>query len=151
MDFHTWLLMDPDTPSGAPKVDQGGPREANPTHHISENEPMELIDFETFQAVDIRVGRIIRAEVFPEARKPAYRLWLDFGPDVGEKQSSAQLTGLYSPSELEDRLVLAVVNFPPRQIGPFRSDVLILGVPDADGQVVLVGPDTEVPPGARLH
>lgn len=112
---------------------------------------MTDLDLDTFQAVDIRVGRIVRARRFPEARKPAYRLWIDFGPELGEKQSSAQITEHYEPDELEGRQVLAVVNFPPLRIGPFRSDVLVLGVPDAEGAVVLLVPDTEVPSGGRVH
>lgn len=108
------------------------------------------ISFDDFQKVDIRVGRITRAEAFPEARKPAYRLWLDFGPEIGEKRSSAQITRHYTTDELVGRRVLAVVNFPPRQIGPVRSEVLTLGVPDADGEVVLITPDQDVPLGGRL-
>jgi tRNA-binding protein len=108
------------------------------------------ISFADFARVDIRVGRIVRAEPFPEARKPAYRLQIDFGPEIGIKKSSAQLTARYRIDELEGRRVLAVVNFPPRQIGPFMSDVLTLGVPDADGHVVLVVPDQEVPLGGKL-
>lgn len=112
---------------------------------------MEQIAFEDFGKVDIRVGRITRAEPFPEARKPALKLWLDFGPELGEKRSSAQITVHYAPEALVGRLVLAVVNFPPRQIGPFRSEVLTLGLADADGAVVLVAPDFDVPLGQRLH
>lgn len=112
---------------------------------------MGPLEFETFLEVDIRIGRIVRVEAFPEARKPAYRLWLDFGDELGVKQSSAQITGLYTPESLEGRQVLAVVNLAPRQIGPFRSDVLVLGVPDREGAIVLVGPDREVPIGGRLH
>jgi tRNA-binding protein len=108
------------------------------------------ITYADFEAVDIRVGRIIRAEPFPEARKPAIRLWLDFGPGIGEKTSSAQLTRHYTPEALVGRQVLAVVNFPPRQIGPVRSEVLVLGVPDAAGAVVLIGPDQVVPLGGKL-
>ena len=104
-------------------------------------------DFRT--AVDIRVGRIVRAEPFPEARKPAYRLQIDFGADIGVRKSSAQLADRYRAQDLEGRRVLAVVNFPPRQIGPFMSEVLTLGVPDADGHVVLVVPDQDVPLGGR--
>ena len=100
--------------------------------------------------VDIRVGRITRAEPFPEARKPAYKLWIDFGPDIGEKRSSAQITTHYSLDELVGRQVLAVVNFPPRQIGPVKSEVLTLGVPDENGEVVLIGPGHETPVGGRL-
>ncbi|MBS0573516.1 MAG: tRNA-binding protein [Proteobacteria bacterium] len=108
------------------------------------------ISFDDFLKVDIRVGRITRAEPFPEARKPSIRLWIDFGPEIGEKKSSAQITRHYAPEALVGRQVLAVVNFPPRQIGPMRSEVLTLGVPDADGEVVLIGPGHEVPPGGRL-
>jgi len=108
------------------------------------------ISFDAFLAVDIRVGRIVRAEPFPEARKPAIRLWIDFGPEIGEKKSSAQLTRHYTPGTLVGRRVLAVVNFPPRQIGPVMSEVLTLGVPDAAGEVVLIAPDQDVPLGGRL-
>lgn len=109
------------------------------------------ISFDDFLKVDIRVGRIIRTEPFPEARKPALKLWIDFGPEIGEKKSSAQITRHYRPEDLIGRQVLAVVNFPPRQIGPMRSEVLTLGVPDADGEVVLIGPTFDVPPGGRLY
>ncbi|MFN7053737.1 MAG: tRNA-binding protein [Gemmobacter sp.] len=108
------------------------------------------ISYDDFARVDIRVGRIIRAEPFPEARKPAYRLLLDFGPEIGEKRSSAQITRHYTLEELPGRQVLAVVNFPPRQIGPVKSEVLVLGLPDADGEVVLIGPGQDVPLGGRL-
>ena len=109
------------------------------------------ISFDDFLKVDVRVGRITRAEPFPEARKPALKLWIDFGGELGEKRSSAQITRHYTPEELVGRQVLAVVNFPPRQIGPVRSEVLVLGLPDAEGEVVLVGPDFDVPTGGRLH
>ncbi|MGY6634763.1 MAG: tRNA-binding protein [Alkalilacustris sp.] len=112
---------------------------------------MSEISFDDFLKVDVRVGRITRAEPFPEARKPAFRLWIDFGPDLGEKRSSAQITAHYTPETLVGREVLAVVNFPPRQIGPVRSEVLVLGLPDADGEVVLVEPERDVPLGGRLH
>ena len=108
------------------------------------------ITFPDFDRVDIRVGRIVRADDFPEARKPAYQLLIDFGPEIGTRKSSAQLTARYSREELEGRLVLAVVNFPPRQIGPFLSDVLTLGVPDEEGNVVLLVPDKNVPIGGRM-
>lgn len=108
------------------------------------------IDFDDFLKTDIRVGRITRAEPFPEARKPAYKLWIDFGPGIGEKRSSAQITRHYTPEGLIGRQVLAVVNFPPRQIGKVRSEVLTLGVPDADGEVVLISPGQDVPEGGRL-
>lgn len=109
------------------------------------------IGWDDFAAVDIRVGRIIRAEPFPEARKPAIKLWLDFGPEIGERKSSAQITRHYQPEDLIGKQVLAVVNFPPRQIGPIRSEVLVLGLPDKDNQVVLIGPDKPVPIGGRMY
>lgn len=108
------------------------------------------ITYDDFAKVDIRVGRILRAEPFPEARKPAYKLWIDFGPDIGERKSSAQITKHYTLEELPGRLVMAVVNFPPRQIGPVRSEVLTLGVPDAEGEVVLLFPGHDVPLGGRM-
>ncbi len=111
----------------------------------------DTISFDDFLRVDIRAGRITRAEPFPEARKPSYRLWLDFGPQIGERRSSAQITEHYAPDDLVGRQVLAVVNFPPRQIGPMRSEVLVLGLSDEDGAVVLVAPERAVPDGARLH
>lgn len=109
-----------------------------------------MITFPDFERVDIRVGRIVRAEAFPEARKPAYKLQIDFGSEIGIKRSSAQLPARYRLDELQGRLVLAVVNFPPRQIGPFISEVLTLGVPDAAGAVVLAVPDADVPLGGKL-
>ena len=108
------------------------------------------ITYGDFEKVDIRVGRITRAEPVPEARKPAYRLWVDFGPEIGEKRSSAQITTHYTLEELVGRQVLGVVNFPARQIGPVLSEVLVLGLPDEDGQVVLIGPGHEVPLGGKL-
>ncbi|GHC13420.1 MULTISPECIES: tRNA-binding protein [Gemmobacter] len=108
------------------------------------------ITYDDFTRVDIRVGVITRAEPFPEARKPAIKLWVDFGAEIGEKRSSAQITVHYKPEELIGRQVLAVVNFPPRQIGPVKSEVLVLGVPDAAGEVVLIGPGHDVPLGGRL-
>ena len=110
----------------------------------------EQITFDDFLKVDVRVGQIVTAEPFPEARKPAFKLTIDFGPDIGIKKSSAQITRHYTLDQLVGRKVAAVVNFPPRQIGPVMSEVLTLGFPDADGEVVLVGVDREVPVGGRL-
>lgn len=112
---------------------------------------MGEISFDDFLKVDIRVGRIVRAEAFPEARKLAYKLWIDFGPEIGERKSSAQITEHYALESLIGKQILAVVNFPPRQIGPFRSEVLALGLPDGNGNVILIGPDQAVPLGGRLH
>jgi tRNA-binding protein len=109
------------------------------------------ITFDDFLKVDIRVGRIVAVEPFPQARKPAFKLTIDFGPGIGTKRSSAQITVNHSPEDLVGSLVLAVVNFPPRQIGPFMSEVLTLGVPDADGNVMLIRPDRDVPVGGRLY
>lgn len=109
------------------------------------------VSFDDFLKLDIRVGRIIHAEPFPEARRPAYKLRLDFGPEIGERKSSAQITKNYQPDQLIGRQVMAVVNFPPRQIGKFMSEVLVLGLPDAAGEVVLIAPDSEVPLGGRLY
>ena len=108
------------------------------------------IDFDQFVAVDMRVGRVIAVEDFPEARKPAWKLSIDFGPEIGVKRSSAQIKN-YAREELEGRLVVAVVNFPPRQIGPVRSEVLCLGASDEKGRVILLAPDSEVPLGSRIH
>jgi tRNA-binding protein len=108
------------------------------------------IPFEDFLAVDMRVGRVSAVDEFPEARKPAWKLTIDFGEEVGVKRSSAQVTN-YSREELEGRLVVAVVNFAPRRIGPFESEVLVLGASDAEGQVILLEPRSEVPLGSRVH
>ena len=107
------------------------------------------IDVSDFERVDMRVGRVLEAEPFPEARKPAYKLRIDFGP-LGVRRSSAQLTVHYRPEDLHGKLVIAVLNFPPRQIGPVRSEVLVLGVPDPDGAVVLLEPSVDVPLGGRV-
>jgi len=108
------------------------------------------IGYDDFARVDIRVGTIVGVEDFPEARKPAYKLQVDFGPEIGIKKSSAQITVHYRRDELVGRQVAAVVNFPPRQIGPMKSEVLVLGFPDADGAVVLIGPSLQVPNGGKL-
>jgi tRNA-binding protein len=112
---------------------------------------MAEISFDQFLLVDIRVGTITEVQPFPEARKPALKLWIDFGPEIGTKKSSAQITEHYAAESLVGRQVIAVVNFPPRQIGPFRSEVLTLGASDAEGRVVLLSPDHPVPNGARMH
>lgn len=109
-----------------------------------------MIDFDDFLKVDIRAGRILSAEPFPEARKPAYILQVDFGPEIGVRKSSAQIAHLYQPEDLVGRLVVGVVNFPPKQIGPIRSECLVTGFHDADGHVVLCAPVGDVPLGARL-
>jgi tRNA-binding protein len=112
--------------------------------------PPPRIGFDDFLKVDIRVGTILLAEAFPQARKPAYKLTIDFGPEIGVKKSSAQITRHYHLAELVGRQVAAVVNLPPRQIGPFMSEVLTLGFPDAEGEVVLIGPSKPAPNGGRL-
>lgn len=112
---------------------------------------MNEISFDDFLKVDVRVGTVLRAEPFPQARKPAIKLWIDFGGEIGEKKTSAQITAHYQPETLVGRQVIAVVNFPPRQIGKFMSEVLVLGVPDENAEVVLVRPDMAEPVGGRLH
>lgn len=109
------------------------------------------IPFEDFQRVDVRVGRVQRAEPFPEARRPALKLWIDFGDEIGVRRSSARITKHYRAEELVGTLVIAVLNFAPRQIGKFMSEVLVLGVPDEEGEVVLLRPDRPVPPGGRMY
>ncbi|MEM6439781.1 MAG: tRNA-binding protein [Pseudomonadota bacterium] len=111
----------------------------------------ETASYEDFLKIDIRVGRVVQAEPFPEARKPAIKLRIDFGPEIGERKSSAQITAHYTPEALVGRQVMAVVNFAPRQIGPFMSEVLVLGVSDADGEIVLIAPDQAAPAGSRMH
>ncbi len=113
--------------------------------------PAAQIGFDDFLKIDIRVGTIVEAEPYPEARKPSIKLVIDFGGTIGRKKSSAQITKHYRPEDLPGRQVLAVVNFPPRQIGKFMSEVLTLGIPDAEGEVVLIGPGHEVPIGGRLY
>jgi tRNA-binding protein len=110
-----------------------------------------MVEYSDFERVDVRVGRIVKAEEFPQARKPAYKLMIDFGPEIGVKRSSAQLTENYGLSGLEGKLVMGVVNFPPKQIGPYISECLTLGFADADGKVVLASPDKDVPLGARMY
>lgn len=117
---------------------------------MNAHEPAGPISFDDFLKVDIRVGRIVEAEPYPEARKPAFKLVIDFGGEIGRKKSSAQITRYYAPETLIGRQVLAVVNFPPRQIGKFMSEVLTLGVPDGTGEVVLLTPEQDVPLGGRL-
>ncbi len=109
------------------------------------------ISFDDFLKVDIRVGTIVRAEPYPEARKPAIKMWIDFGPEIGERKTSAQITAHYTPEELPGKQVAAVVNFPAKQIGKFMSECLVLGFSDSDGGIVLIGPDLKVPNGGRMH
>ena len=118
---------------------------------MDEQAPAAPITFDDFLKVDIRVGRIVTAEPFPQARKPAFKLTIDFGPPIGIKRSSAQITQNHALDTLVGQQVLAVVNFPPRQIGPFMSEVLTLGVPDENGAVMLIRPDRDVPLGGRLY
>ena len=111
----------------------------------------ETIEFGDFARVDIRVGTVVRAETYPEARVPAIKVWVDFGSEFGERKTSAQLTRHYTPESLVGRQVAAVVNFPPKQIGKFMSEILVLGFPDAEGEVVLVAPDQNIPNGGCLY
>lgn len=110
----------------------------------------DVIAFDDFMKVDIRVGKILRAEVFPEARKPAIKMWIDFGSEIGERKTSAQVTAHYTPETLVGKQVMGVVNFPPRQIGKFMSEVLVLGLADNEGGIVLLSPDQDVPLGERM-
>jgi len=119
------------------------------TADVTREAPADQVTPDDFFRTDVRVGRVVSAEEFPGARKPAYRLRIDFGP-LGEKRSSAQITARYTPEELAGRLVVAVTNFPPRQIATFMSEVLVLGVPDAGGDVILLAPDADVAPGTRV-
>ncbi|MCO4842368.1 MAG: tRNA-binding protein [Yoonia sp.] len=112
---------------------------------------MAEISFDEFLKVDVRVGTVTRAEPFPEARNPAIKMWVDFGDEIGERKTSAQVTVHYTPEDLIGRQVMAVVNFPTRQIGKFMSEVLVLGFPDAEGAIVLAAPDQPVPTGGRMH
>ena len=112
---------------------------------------MADISFDDFMNVDIRVGEVLHAEPYPEARKPAIKLWISFGPEIGEKKSSAQITKYYKPDMLVGRQVIAVVNFPPRQIGKFLSEVLVLGLSDPEGGIILIGPDARVENGEKMH
>jgi tRNA-binding protein len=118
---------------------------------MAQNDPAPPCSFDDFLKVDIRVGTIVDVQAFPEARKPALKLWIDFGPGIGIKKTSAQITANYTRDTLMGRQVAAVVNFPPRQIGPFISEVLTLGFADAQGAVVLIQPTQPVPNGGRLH
>ena len=110
-----------------------------------------MLDFETFLSVDMRVGKVLRAEPYPEARKPAIKLWVDFGPEIGEKKTSAQIIDNYTPESLPGRMVVGVVNFPPRQIGKFMSEFLVLGSEDEQGGIVLLTPEKNLPVGGRIH
>ena len=112
---------------------------------------MGEITFDDFLAVDIRVGTVVDAQPYPEARKPAIKLWVDFGDEIGVRKTSAQITAHYEPAILMGKQVMAVVNFPPRQIGKFMSEVLVLGLPDEAGEIVLIGPNGPVPNGGRMH
>lgn len=117
----------------------------------AEQGPSQQITYDDFARIDVRVGTVVEAQPFPEARRPAIKLWVDLGPEIGVKKTSAQITAHYEPALLVGKQVAAVVNFPPRQIGKFMSEILVLGFPDADGEVVLVTPDLPVPNGGRLY
>ena len=110
-----------------------------------------MINFEDFEKVDIRVGKVVEVEDFLEARKPSYKIRIDFGPELGIKKSSAQLVTNYTKEDLKNRMILAIVNFPPRQIGPIMSEVLVVGVPDENGDCILIRPDIDVPLGGKLY
>lgn len=112
---------------------------------------MNTISWDDFEKVELRVGRIVQAEAFPEARRPAYKLLVDFGPEIGQRKSSAQITDLYTLDELVGKQVVAVINFPPKQIGPIMSECLVTGFPDEEGRVVLCTPDKTVPVGVKLY
>ena len=109
------------------------------------------ITFDEFLKVDIRVGTVVRAEPYPEARQPAFKLWVDFGPEIGERKTSAQITRHYDLDSIVGKQVVAVTNFPPKQIGKFMSEILVLGIPDEDGEVVLLAPSRKVPDGGRMY
>lgn len=111
---------------------------------------MDTITWDDFARVELRVGTITKVEPFPEARKPAYKVWADFGPEVGEKKTSVQITALYGPEELIGRQIIGVVNFPVKQVGPFRSEFLLTGFADANGDIVIAAPERAVPNGAKL-
>jgi tRNA-binding protein len=132
-------------------ADPGGRFALRHTPGFAGGFPRMTIGFDDFARVDIRVGTVLRAEAAAGARKPALKLWIDFGPEIGEKKSSAQITRHYTPETVVGRQVAAVINFPPRQIGKILSEVLVLGFPDADGEVVLIAPDYPVPDGGRLY
>jgi tRNA-binding protein len=111
---------------------------------------MKTVSWNDFEAIELRVGTVLRVEAFPEARKPAYKVWADFGPEVGEKKTSVQITELYTPEDLVGRQIIGVVNFPPKQVGPFKSEFLLTGFADAEGAIVMAIPERTVPNGARL-
>ena len=120
------------------------------THRRTEENIVKTITWSEFEAVELRVGTIVRAEPFPEARKPAYKVWVDFGPEIGEKKTSVQITALYTLEELVGRQIVGVVNFPPKQVGPFMSNFLLTGFADEAGRIVMAVPDRAVPNGSKL-